>query len=155
MKKADIYVNLNHDEWDGPTYSVRSRETDNYGRVIDHIKSGVMSLDEFAVQEAGWRKAFNTGSKNVHAFARGVLYTKGDGEEKLLSAKASPSQNVVPVTYDLYLGAFISAVTGIPIRSGDAAVFTQKGLSVVNPHYGHVKNTYGYQHVRNSHGRSE
>lgn len=65
--KVDVYRNLNKD-----CFSVRSRETNNYGRVVGHCESITIVDAEFIVQKSGQKKVRKTGIKNVHAFVRGV-----------------------------------------------------------------------------------
>lgn len=67
-KKADVYKNL---QTGG--YSVRSRETENYGIVISHEKTVVMNDVEFVVSENGRQDVLKEGRKNVHAVVRGVV----------------------------------------------------------------------------------
>jgi len=67
--KVDIYRNLHKKCW-----SVRSREPGPlYGRVIEHMKEGVLFDCRFTVGEKGRLKVVNTRRKNVHAFVRGKL----------------------------------------------------------------------------------
>lgn len=64
--KIDAYINLHKD-----VVSVRSRETEDYGTVVQHQpRVGVKDV-EFVVQQAGRQAVLNEKTKNVHAFVRG------------------------------------------------------------------------------------
>ena len=152
FSKVDVYVNLNSD-YDGICYSVRSRHQSDYGKVRAHIRDGYMAHVEFVVQEAGWRKSFNTGQKNPHAFARGNLYIVGGAENKLRELRADYGEAIARVQYDLALGAFIDADKGLPIKEAQHVALTQDGAFAAAPEYMAVKNTYGYKHLKNSHNR--
>ncbi len=64
--KIDVYRNLNND-----CLSVRSREPDDYGKVVSHESKVHVRDVEFVVQEAGQKRCRKEGVKNVHAFVRG------------------------------------------------------------------------------------
>lgn len=64
--KVDVYRNLNDQ-----CYSVRSRESEDYGTVIEHVQRATLRDVEFVVQPAGRQRVLDEGRKNVHAFVRG------------------------------------------------------------------------------------
>ncbi len=66
--KVDVYWNSNE-----RCFSVRSREKENYGKVIAHLDTVYIEDAEFVVQNAGRNKVLETGVKNVHAFIRGDM----------------------------------------------------------------------------------
>tara|TARA_Y100000310_G_C20439322_1_gene695287 strand:+ start:367 stop:774 length:408 start_codon:yes stop_codon:yes gene_type:complete len=69
--KVDIYRNLHKNCW-----SVRSRESHNYGRVVAHASSLILDDAKFVVSQAGRNRVLKEKKKNVHAVVRGnLLYT--------------------------------------------------------------------------------
>lgn len=68
MMKVDVYKNLT-----AGNLSVRSRETENYGIVTDHVQEAMVKDAEFVVQPSGLKRFKETGIKNVHAFVRGKM----------------------------------------------------------------------------------
>lgn len=66
--KVDVYYNIRK-----KCLSVRSREKENYGKVIKHEPNVLIRNASFIVQPAGLAKAKKTGVKNVHALVRGTL----------------------------------------------------------------------------------
>jgi hypothetical protein len=67
--KADVYRNLNTEN----KFSIKSRESHNYGKVIDHKQLVVVKDVNFVVQDSGYERYKEEGQKNVHAFVRGNL----------------------------------------------------------------------------------
>ena len=68
MTKVDVYWNLLKKCW-----SVRSREGDTYGKVVDHLDSCVIVKTKFVVNPKGRERGLREQRKNVHAFVRGDL----------------------------------------------------------------------------------
>lgn len=64
--KIDCYINLNKG-----CVSIKSRESDDYGKVIAHREKVCMRDIEFVVQPAGRDRCRAEQVKNVHAFVRG------------------------------------------------------------------------------------
>lgn len=64
--KVDVYKNLHK-----KCMSVRSREKDNYGKVVEHTNDLVLKDVEFVVRSTGRYRVLHEGRKNVHAFVRG------------------------------------------------------------------------------------
>jgi len=64
--KVDVYLNLNRD-----CVSVKSRESETYGKVVSHEPKVHLRDVEFVVQPAGREKGREQKVKNVHAFVRG------------------------------------------------------------------------------------
>lgn len=72
--KADVYRCL-HSHVRG-TWSLRSRETKDYGRVRSHRNTVIMEDVEYVVQKSGKERACKENQRNVHAFCRGqVVYS--------------------------------------------------------------------------------
>lgn len=69
--KVEAYRNLHNG-----CYSIRALEGPEKGKVIEHVKSLVISEPEFIVQPAGRDKVRREHKKNVHAFVRGYLGSK-------------------------------------------------------------------------------
>lgn len=66
MTAVDVYRNLKNG-----CLSVRSRESETYGKVLSHVDSlGVVNV-EFVIQDGGQERAKQTQRRNVHALVRG------------------------------------------------------------------------------------
>jgi hypothetical protein len=83
--KVDVYRNLAKGG-----FSIRSRETETYGRVISHRDTVHLRDVEFVVREKGRQKVLEEEVKNVHAVLRGVV------------AEESPVDKSTEVTYNPY-----------------------------------------------------
>jgi len=68
MMKVDVYYNFHK-----KCFSIRSREKENYGKVIGRTNKAQIAAPQFVVNEAGRKKVLKTGQKNVHAYVRGEL----------------------------------------------------------------------------------
>lgn len=66
--KVDVYWNLHR-----RLFSIRSRETGSYGRVISHAPFLGLYNPRPVVSEAGRQRVIREGRKNVHAVIRGEL----------------------------------------------------------------------------------
>jgi hypothetical protein len=72
MRKIQIHFNSHKN-----CYSIQSRETENYGKVIAHSKQVTLKPDldndcvEFVVRESGRIEVVNKNTKNPHAYIRG------------------------------------------------------------------------------------
>lgn len=89
---VDIYWNLHRD-----VFSVRSRRSEDYGRVIAHVDSFRLERSFFVVNEAGRQRVLQEKRKNVHAFVRGLW--SGDGDVTPGSER---------VTYNPYFASFFT-----------------------------------------------
>jgi len=110
--KVDVYKNLHR-----ACMSVRSRERNDYGRVIAYASYLLLHNCQFVVNQRGRDKVIQDKRKNVHAFVRGELKT-GYGNflgaigPNPLTATASeilaiPLDGWVEVTYNpYYTGSF-------------------------------------------------
>lgn len=111
MMKVDAYINLNKD-----CVSLRSRETEDYGKVVAHRPKAHVHNAEFVVQPSGQKRCRDEGRKNVHAFVRGEW---NDGE------KIHTGDIVVynPYEYD----NFVEQETERPVESADHTIVSAKG----------------------------
>lgn len=111
--KVDVYRNLQKGG-----LSIRSRETETYGLVIDHRKGVVLEDVEFVVREKGRQKVLDEGVKNVHAVARGII-----SEEMEVDSEA------IEVTYNPYkYDSFVSKQDERPINTASLVFLTQDGV---------------------------
>jgi hypothetical protein len=112
--RVDAYRNLNDD-----CISLRSREPDTRGRVIDHVDTAVIRDVEFIVQPAGRRRVLDEERKNVHAFVRG--YT---------TDRPRHAASGIRVTYNPYkYASFVTVDNERPVVSADVAVVTTEGVT--------------------------
>jgi hypothetical protein len=119
--KADVYRCLKDHK---KTWSIRSRETEDYGIVRTRAEGVKMRNVEFVVQDAGYKKAKEEGIRNVHAFARGrVLYTTEDRELGPFPSSA----NVVKVRYTMKHPFFTDGRQLRKIESAECATFYPDG----------------------------
>lgn len=111
--KVDVYRNLQKGG-----YSIRSRETETYGIVIDHREDIVLQDVEFVVNESGRQKVLENSVKNVHAVTRGTI-----AEDMEIDSEA------VEVTYNPYeYDSFVSAEDERAIASANLVVLTTDGV---------------------------
>jgi len=122
--KADVYRCLKDHK---KTWSIRSREPEDYGIVRTHAEGVKMKGIEFVVQNAGYKKAAEEGIRNVHAFARGrVLYTT---EERELTPFPS-SANVMEVRYTMKHPFFTDVRQIRKITGAECATFYPDGKCI-------------------------
>jgi len=106
--KVAVYYNLHKH-----TFSLQSRNKEDYGRVIDHIDHVILKNVKFTVREAGRQKVLNEKKKNVHSFAVGELVSR-------VGLDRGP---VVEVTYNPYkYSTFVVKDTEEPIEQAEYAV---------------------------------
>lgn len=116
---VDTYINLNKG-----CVSVRSRESEDYGRVVAHRPKIHVSDVEFVVQPSGRQRARESGVRNVHAFVRG----NWDESQKIVSGQ---SVTYNPFEYD----QFVHAETERPVESAEHAAVTSEGVWAVGVSY--------------------
>lgn len=112
MTRVQVYRNLNEGG-----YSVQSRETANYGKVIDHVDEITLVDARFVVQDAGRQRVREEGRKNVHAFVRG--------------RKGSPAalEEGTPITYNPYAyDHFVDAQTEEPVAAAECVYLSPDGV---------------------------
>jgi len=94
--KVAVYWNLHKH-----IFSIQSRETGDYGKVIAHKNSVVVAQPKFVVRQAGREKVIEDKKKNVHAFVVGTLleeYILTSSRPRLLSY--NPYRNTTFVMAD-------------------------------------------------------
>ena len=117
--KVAVYYNLHKH-----TFSLQSRNKEDYGRVIEHSDHVILKNVKFTVREAGRQKVLNEKKKNVHSFAVGELVQGVD-------LQSGPS---VPVSYNPYRGAsFYNKDTGEGVSGALYAVLRKdlKGKPII------------------------
>lgn len=112
--RVDVYRNLNED-----CISVRSREPDTRGQVVDHVEEVFVKNVEFVVQPSGRKRVLEEERKNVHAFVRGI---RCDDFRPLIDF---PTQ----VTYNPYdYASFVERADGTPVETATHAVVSTNGV---------------------------
>ena len=106
MKRVAVYWNLHKD-----VYSIQSRETADYGKVIGHAESVAIALPKFVVRQAGRQQVLKEQKKNVHAFVVGYL------TENLVFNEEGKRITYNPYKYN----SFVIADTKEEIQDGAAA----------------------------------
>lgn len=119
--KADVYRNLQRD-----CFSVRSRETENYGEVIDHATVVFISPAEFVVQPKGRERVLEERRKNVHAFIRGRVTMNARYPDIKMSA--IPMKQITYHPYER--GEFYCLSNNKGIDEADWALVTMEGVFV-------------------------
>ena len=76
--KVDVYWNLHKQ-----TFSIRSREREDYGRVIRHADHVHIRNPTAVVSKAGRERVLREKKKNVHAVIRGELVEKSEAQPYL------------------------------------------------------------------------
>lgn len=113
--KVDIYRNLRTGTW-----SVRSRETEDYGKVVDHPTTIQVRDVSFVVQPAGLQKALDVQQKQVHAFVRGTLDTT-----------QKPQGSGTKFTYNPFKGSkFVCTSTQRVLKTAKLVVLGRRGKAV-------------------------
>jgi len=98
----DVYRNLGRE-----CLSVKSRITDSYGLVIDHVDQIVVNDASFVVQESSRQRVVDEERKNVHAYVRGI-WAKTD--------EWDPTNEPIEVTYNPYqYDSFVECGTERPL----------------------------------------
>ncbi len=114
---VDVYRNLNDE-----CLSIRSREPEQYGTVIDHRDFVVVDDVEFVVQPAGRERVREEERKNVHAFVRG----------RLADDQSWRPNNAVEITYDPYrFDTFVTTSEYDSVSSADHVVVSPNGVRAV------------------------
>lgn len=123
VTSVDVYLNVND-----MCLSVRSREAETRGLVVEHAQSLVIADVEFVIQPAGQQKARETGVKNPHAFIRGTRQLRN----------ADPERPTVPITYDPFeYDSFVRADTERPVRAAETVYASlDSGIRAVGVRYG-------------------
>ena len=112
--KVAVYYNLHKD-----TFSLQSRNKEDYGRVIGHTEHVILKNANYVVRSSGRDKVLQEKKKNVHAFVVGEVVESLEGARNLEKA----------VTYNPYKAkSFYNKETGEPIASSEYAIL-RKGYN--------------------------
>ena len=122
--KVDIYWNLNAKP--AAVFSVKSRERDDYGLVVKHLKKGWIKDVEFVVQPAGQAWVRKHQRKTVHSFIRGVLVSKGSIKEEG-RAMYNPYKADGYVDLDTQEEVKHTQMVKIGVRKGKPFIIYEKG----------------------------
>lgn len=127
--RVAVYRNLNKP---GVWYSVKALEGSFAGRVIGHMRTGVLTDVKTKVSQSGRQRVIATQRKNVHAFVEGTLVGSCDYQARLCTPKLSrPRPAVVTgsLTYNPYAaGFFYNQATKKPVHECKQALFTPRGI---------------------------
>lgn len=110
--RVAVYWNLHKDCW-----SVQSRSGENYGKIIMHSPSLVLSNAEFVVRQAGRNKVLQERKKNVHAFVVGVFV------DNLIPASGHVVRGNDTAWYDPYKTDKFLNKDGEPLHKADVVFF--------------------------------
>lgn len=126
--KVDVYYNLHK-----RTFSIRSRESESYGRIVGHSDNVVIISPEFVVRQAGREKVLKTKQKNVHAFVRGhVLEDYAPKKEYIIPSGKKDIAKYNPYKYTHFVNSKEERV-----YNADMAVMTNNNniphIEVYNP----------------------
>ena len=114
-KRAYVYRNLHRD-----CYSVMIG-----GLVVAHVTSLELGDVEFRVRPGGLARARSSGTRNVHAFAVGVIIQPRPDAQHVATAEWLAA---APVSYHFRQGHFFHAKTGDAIRKADTLHLSSNGL---------------------------
>ena len=111
--KVAVYYNLHKH-----TFSLQSRNKEDYGKVIGHTEHVILKNANYVVRQGGRDKVLQEKKKNVHAFVVGEVV---EGVE-------SPCPIEKAVTYNPYKAqSFYEVETQQPIASSQYAIL-RKGV---------------------------
>ena len=121
--KVDVYWNLHKKCW-----SIRSRERDDYGKVVTHLDSCVVAAAKFVVNQKGRERVLRERKKNVHAFVRGnLLMTKMPGTIESYVGWDK-------VSYNPYKGPnFVAQSTGEELTQSSLVLLSDEGKAYYFP----------------------
>lgn len=113
--KVDVYRNLRHGG-----FSVKSRESEDYGIVRGRHPHALVADATFVVQEGGRAATVEKEERSVHAFVRGKLISTSDGlEDPDLSQWLEVTYN--PFKYE----TFVVRDTLEPVEEADRVLLTR------------------------------
>lgn len=129
--KVDVYYNLNKGSKDKPCYSIKSREKENYGKVVAHACELIVNGCQFVIRPSGHERAVENQRRNVHAFVRGkLLYHQPYEKAEILEEW----KGGVPFSYDIETGSFIDCEEN-ELVEGDKVFLGRTQKKVVSPAY--------------------
>jgi hypothetical protein len=106
--KVAVYYNLHKH-----TFSLQSRNKEDYGRVIEHAEHVILKNANYVVRTSGRNKVLQEKKKNVHAYVVG----------EVVEGITGPRYQEKTVTYNPYKAkSFYIKETGEPIASSGFAV---------------------------------
>lgn len=112
--RIDAYRNLNDE-----CISIRSREPENRGLVIDHVDTVRVTDVEFAVEPSGPQRVRDNERKDVHAYVRG----------RRADTPIVPTTTGTEITYNPYkYDSFVAVQTERPVEKADSAIVTSDGI---------------------------
>jgi len=107
--RVAAYYNLHKN-----TFSLQSRNKEDYGKVIKHTDHVILKNAKFTVRSAGRQKVLNENKKNVHAFIVGHLLSNKEYIIKSGSSKL--------ITYNPYkFNSFVTVSTNEQVKYADLA----------------------------------
>lgn len=112
---CEVYRNLQTG-----SISVRAKEGQHYGRVIDHCDQVYLTNCQFTVNESGRQKVISNNRKNVHATVVGTL-----------QSEAESIKNPIPLTYNPYkFSSFVTKDGHIPVDKAQSVLINVSDTSV-------------------------
>lgn len=137
--KVDVYRNLNTK---GVTWSIKSRESSNYGKVIQKAGHVLLFDVQFVVQPAGRKRCVSQKRRNVHAFARAEDYIIDTVSEEHRNIIQDCFGSKITVKYNPYICDRFFDNNGIPISHADYVYLSPRGnVCVLNPDGQRTKKT--------------
>ncbi len=128
--KCDVYYNLH-----AKMLSVRSREKDNYGIVVEYTDYIEVYDVSFVVNRAGRNRVRKEKRKNVHAFVRG--HTGDQRKPRDWSSEHEGrdlSGFLQRVIYNPYLyNSFVLNKNKKPVSKADLCIVEDKEIWALNP----------------------
>jgi len=129
--KVDVYYNLNKGSKNKPCYSIKSRETGSYGKVIAHACELIVNGCKFVIRPSGHERAVENQRRNVHAFVRGkLLYHQPYDKAEILGGW----KGGVSFSYDIQSGSFIDEGEN-ELEEGEKVFLGKSQKKVVSPTY--------------------
>ncbi len=129
--KVDVYYNLNKGSKTKPCYSIKSRETESYGKVIAHACELIVDGCQFVIRPSGHERAIENQKRNVHAFVRGKLlyHQPYDKPEFLEEWKGG-----VLFSYDIQNGSFTD-MEGNELKESEKVFLGRSQKKAISPIY--------------------
>lgn len=100
--------------------SVRSREREDYGRVVAHSNYIIMKNCRFIVNQRGRLKVLKEKKKNVHAFVRGETTVVWGPNDKFVESLEPPVDRWQEVAYNPYrFSTFVCGERNTPVGGAE------------------------------------
>ena len=107
--KVEVYRNLHKQCW-----SVRDNKT---GKVIDHVRNIHLKDATLVVRPSGRERVLREQKKNVHAFVKGEITTRGGVPLEIREVAYNPYKNTT----------FVERVSGEPVYYAEDIFLTSLG----------------------------